>query len=79
MCVTGNRYVDLAIAVAAVAVTAGAATPGLLAAGVSQTAITIGTGAALGATTSAALGNDPLTGALIGVLLLEHLEVLIQG
>ena len=66
MCITGNRYVDLAIAVAAVAVTAGAATPGLLAAGVSQTAITIGTGMALGASTSAALGNDPLTGALIG-------------
>lgn len=65
MCITGNRYVDLAIGVAVVAVTAGAAAPTLVPA-IGSTAFNIGVGAALGATTSAALGNDPLTGALIG-------------
>jgi hypothetical protein len=65
VCITGNRYVDLAIGVAVVAVTAGAAAPTLVPA-IGSTAFNIGVGAALGATTSAALGNDPLTGALIG-------------
>ena len=64
MCVTGNKYVDLALVVAVVAVTAGTAAP--FVAPAYATAFTIGTGAALGATTSAALGNDPLMGALIG-------------
>ena len=64
MCVTGNRYVDLAIGVTLVAVTAGAAAPYVAPA--YATAFSVGVGAALGATTAAALGNDPLTGALIG-------------
>jgi len=65
MCVTGNRYVDLALGVAAVAVTAGAAAPAVVPA-VGLTAFQVGVGAALGATTSAALGRDPLMGALVG-------------
>jgi len=65
MCVTGNKYVDLAIGVAAVAVTAGAAAPAVVPA-VGLTAFQVGVGAALGATTSAALGRDPLMGALVG-------------
>jgi hypothetical protein len=64
MCVTSNRYVNLALGVTLVAVTAGAAAPYVTAA--YTTAFNIGVGAALGATTSAALGNDPLQGALLG-------------
>ena len=71
MCVTGNKYVDLAIGVAAVAVTAGAAAPALVGTAaapglIGATAFNIGVGAALGATTAGALGNDPLQGALLG-------------
>ena len=71
MCVTGNRYVDLALGVGLVAVTAGAAAPALVgtvaAPGlIGATAFNIGVGAALGATTAGALGTDPLQGALFG-------------
>ena len=65
MCVTGNKYVDLAIGTVAVAVTAGAAAPAVVPT-IGATAFNIGVGAALGATTSAALGNDPLMGAVMG-------------
>jgi hypothetical protein len=65
MCVTGNKYVDLAIGVAAVAVTAGAAAP-VVAPAIGATAFNVGVGAALGATTAGALGNDPLQGAVLG-------------
>ena len=65
MCVTGNRYVDLALGVAAVAVTAGAAAP-VVAPAIGATAFNIGVGAALGATTAGALGTDPLMGAVMG-------------
>ena len=71
MCITGNRYVDLAIGVAAVAVTAGALAPALVGTAaapglIGATAFNIGVGAALGATTAGALGTNPLTGALMG-------------
>jgi hypothetical protein len=63
MCVTGNKYVDLALGVALVAVTAGAAAPtvGAVAAG-TATAGSAGA-AALGAGTLA-LGGGLLLGAL---------------
>ena len=67
MCVTGNKYIDLALGVAVVAVTAGAAAPAVVPA-IGITAFNIGVGAALGATAAGALGNDPLQGALFGAV-----------
>lgn len=78
MCVTGNKYLDLALGVAVVAVTAGAAAPAVVpAAGMGMTA-SLGTsiGAAFGAT-SLSLGTATAIGAgtmaLGGGLLMQAL------
>ena len=68
MCVTDNRYVNLALAVGVTAVTGGLAGPTIAAGGTSGILAGAAVGAVGGATTSAALGGNVGQGALLGAL-----------
>jgi hypothetical protein len=68
MCVTGNKYVDLTLAIGVTVATGGAAAPAIAAGGVTGIAAGAAVGALGGALTAGAMGGDVGQGALFGAI-----------